>query len=55
MLGCAKGKNAEGNVCVCVCGGVINVIRATVFANWYLSKLGSYPFTEIRRQGSYLS
>ena len=24
------------------------------FANWYLSKLGSYPPTETRRQGAYL-
>ena len=29
--------------------------RSSVFANWFLPKLGSYPPIETRRQGPYLS
>lgn len=27
-------------------GGMVNDIRPSVFANWHLSKLGSYPPTK---------
>lgn len=44
MLGCAKEKILK-----------TFVVRAALFANWYLPKLGSDPGTKIERLGPYLS